>query len=796
MRSRCGSIIAIAVACSVLLMTVGTSASLPRDHIRPGTKTHWIGHVDGSTSMPVDLYDVAGDGEAFGGDLGKTYRPGVSYARNWALWGTKTMTADGFTVAGTATIILSDPPETAPWSAEAVGNKMTGRLEAPWQTYTFTAECDTCSPSTTSSSAPPSSTTTTTSVRPSSTSTTTLVTSSTKPNSSPTTQVPGTPTTGTTANKGKDFCAELLKIFKERGEKVPPSTLTFDNDDLKGQFEAAINAYNQSHPDRQVHATGVTPWGGTAGAVAWLSAEGSMFAEQPTIAKQIHDAYLTGQEKALRDAIVARYDARSGAGVDARLDPGDVFSIALDLHKGDATKAMLAAHNTLRELGRGGDLDPPVAMDTAFIPKYLQPLRAGPEQTGPWYHLFGTGYYSMVRGADYGKAGDALFLAALFAGTLPVTWLTVLAGLATGVHAIAEPDFADWVEQVYREYGRGRAPDAEKYCMNIWGTELGRLLWESLPGTGDRPPPQSGFEAPPTPEHPPGPVDPFKSVAPTPVINMVESPFSIQISDDSGTFLLDQGAEPSTAQVFGEAAMTSLPVAESDSWGLIWLADEGVTQTVTLEATRPNAVLTLQRIDTATAAVATYRATAANKGDRFTIVTDDAKLDPDLTAPDGSVIRPTMSEMKVDGENVFTAAARPGGAGAADPTAAVSDTVYGIIGLALIFGVIAVFVFVVAALSRRKPAVAVSNGLVPFGSGGPTPGPMPAVAAPGVWAGSAARRVYVMHAQPMVDGSGAQTGSVLPGSYYDVLDERDGWAHVRGPDGQSAWTSAATLHNG
>ena len=65
---------------------------------------------------------------------------------------------------------------------------------------------------------------------------------------------------------------------------------------------------------------------------------------------------------------------------------------------------MLLSHNTLRSLARSGDVGHTgIGQDLTFYDKYLIKLRDGPENAGPWYHVFGIGYYQMVDDGDYGE---------------------------------------------------------------------------------------------------------------------------------------------------------------------------------------------------------------------------------------------------------------------------------------------------------------------------------------------------------------------------------------------------------
>jgi len=128
-----------------------------------------------------------------------------------------------------------------------------------------------------------------------------------------------------------------------------------------------------------------------------------------------------------------------------KLTPGDVLYLSLQQRKGKLNEALLLAHNTLRAIARPGEGDFAVTGvdgDSKLYKSIFEDLREG-DNAGPWYHIFGTGFYNVQQktenlliSSDIGSAGT------------------------------------NALEQFYRELKDGRVPDPEKFCFNAWGAEI------------------------------------------------------------------------------------------------------------------------------------------------------------------------------------------------------------------------------------------------------------------------------------------------------------------------------------
>ena len=397
----------------------------------------------------------------------------------------------------------------------------------------------------------------------------------------------------------------------------------------------AVGDYNATHFDAPAYVSPGLPYG-SAGALQWLFASGGV---NDNVSRQ----YVTGQEDALRKAVIAASDARASIGQDPHLSPGAVYRQALELTAGNASQAMLLSHNMLRSLARNGDVGyTGISQDLTFYDKYLLKLRDN-ENAGPWYHVFGIGYYQMIDDGDYGEymTAGGLTLATL-AGGWSVAGLRILLALGSaggaGHLALSSTEVTNALEQLYREEIGGNAPDPEKFCFNVWGAAIGSLLYNDLPFKTLRGVhgPWSKFQRP----EPLPPADPSTYPQGT-MINFTQSPYAVQWVQGDQTMVLDQGATLEEVSLNGNVPGWVLPVPEEDdTWAVAWGAPGDAVQEVTLEAARGGAQIEFVRISGENGQAAIYEMTAVAKGDRFTMTLDDSTLDPDIIGPDGEVIRP------------------------------------------------------------------------------------------------------------------------------------------------------------
>lgn len=357
------------------------------------------------------------------------------------------------------------------------------------------------------------------------------------------------------ATKGKPLCDEALRFFGLHGQ--PAAThVRRDLDDLDRGFRAALAKYEAAHPGEPPYFS--VPPGGSVSALNWLFAEGGALANLTRAgdalsedfvftdrdeAKQLQARsalYRTGKlqarpgtEGALLQAIITTSEREQRP-----LEPGDVFHLALEQTRGDGRLAMLLAHNTLRSLSRGADgALTGISQDLSFSEKYLARLRGGPldgldtsvaptprgrtaegsleldappapapgpdafagDNAGPWYHLFGTAYFELQVQAELGSVlTDAL-------SGEPGPRPTPPPGAQPETRASR---VANALEQYYREYLGGNAPDPEKYCFNVWGAKLGARFAAAYQTPGRRRLGPVGARTREAPKRPVDPLDP------------------------------------------------------------------------------------------------------------------------------------------------------------------------------------------------------------------------------------------------------------------------------------------------
>ena len=477
---------------------------------------------------------------------------------------------------------------------------------------------------------------------------------------------PSVPVAAGSAKTGRPLCSQAVDAFGPDGlrqagitDPSAPTTIQLDGNELAGQLRAAISTYDAAHPDQSAYATDGTPVAGELGALGWLFTERG-------VSDRVAKAFTTGQEVNLRAAIIAESNNRAVANEDRHLTPGDVLGLALQLQGGDVNQALLTAHNTLRALARGKEGDVVgVYGDQGFFSAHLVALHAG-DSAGPWYHLFGTAYMEMTVKGDWGPwlaTGGGLFATGAGAAGVAAGVLTGGAGLAlTGAVAAylahkyqsagdssgasGASQVFNGLEQVYHE-GRGgplfgtdnpNKPDPEKYCFNVWGAQIGKVLYDSLPNKSvpvlhalvsrfAAPPPTADTTAPTDEGH---------------FVNAIESPFSVEWRDGAHVMVLDQGDDPNRADLLGGVPGMVVPVDEGPSWGAAWIPPAGDNQTVTFEAVRAGARLHFTRLDTTTGTVATYEATASSAHQRFTVHLDGVTAAPSLVRDDGVVVKPEV----------------------------------------------------------------------------------------------------------------------------------------------------------
>lgn len=440
------------------------------------------------------------------------------------------------------------------------------------------------------------------------------------------------------------LCPEVRALGEGRwaapSGTVSRTGLHVGKEELSAQFRDAVERYDAAHPGAGAYVTDTVL--GEVGAAAWLSVKGGI---PPS-----SSAYVTGKERALYDAVLAAVRQRRTAGADEpRLTPGEVFELALNATGGAAPDALLAAHNVLRSQARfDADAAAVPLYDSGFVSANLVPLRDG-ENGGPWYHLFGTAYFEMKTKGDWGltavtgvgawtvvQYGAYAVGAAASAPVSGPAWLALggLAYLLQRTGSVSETSGLSRVANGFEQWLRTSAmaadnhvADAEKFCLNIWGAQIGRELYDLLPGRTARAlrgllselPQPSDLDASPAGA---GTLVPLTApdggwTQDSRYVTVVGSPYSMWFDAGSQTMLLDQVGPPESARLVGHIdGLVVVPVyeAESASWGVAFSGAATALQRIVFEAAADAAPLHVWRVDLATGTTAAYTQTVPRRG--------------------------------------------------------------------------------------------------------------------------------------------------------------------------------------
>lgn len=464
-------------------------------------------------------------------------------------------------------------------------------------------------------------------------------TSSSPSSSQPSTEAsPTSPATGSTAPAGQPLCDEAIQHFgdglSKAGVSDPKVTrLRTNRTEILTGFASVITAYNVAHPHRPARSP-FSSATATMGAIDWLWEPGGLSSKildkVGLVENSPGKAYVTGTEQRLADKITRSTHP---------LLPAEVFSLALDLNNGNVTNALLTAHNTLRALGRVDAVNQTltrVLPERTVYGKHLADLRSGAENSGPWYHLFGTAYFELMwtatgRGAEAAQAlafgADGLPAGALAVGN-PAVGNPAVGTSALGTSALGTAadhfagqlpptstlsGFANWLEQKIRA-SVGSKADAEKYCLNVWGAQLGAVLAQMMGGT-------TTYKT-------------FEEDMSVTEFDAFESPFSMRWKTPQGTTTIDQ----KTGVVRFGTPLIVYPLNEGSTWGAAIVPPAQTSGTVTFVATKAGADLHFLRVNTAAGQAVLYRATAHSAGDEMTLALGNAAFGQDMTTSDGRSI--------------------------------------------------------------------------------------------------------------------------------------------------------------
>ncbi|MCE1245829.1 MAG: annexin [Firmicutes bacterium] len=196
----------------------------------------------------------------------------------------------------------------------------------------------------------------------------------------------------------RKLAAQMMKNDKPI---IDQDKLLSDIDNVNNQYKAKGGKLKDSSGERN-----------GALLIAHLSTPGDGFSSQGVPASNE-----TGKEFKLYQAI-QKESQTSGK----KLNPADVYRLSLELNEGDKFNAMLTAHNTLRAAARGGDSylgtqadrkefkygTYGASSDHEFMKNNLQSISGGNDETGGWYHMFGTATAAMKTGSMASK-GMSMF---------------------------------------------------------------------------------------------------------------------------------------------------------------------------------------------------------------------------------------------------------------------------------------------------------------------------------------------------------------------------------------------------
>ncbi|MGD2058349.1 MAG: hypothetical protein PVI04_06415, partial [Anaerolineales bacterium] len=422
------------------------------------------------------------------------------------------------------------------------------------------------------------------------------------------------------------------------------SSIKLDDEFLASDFQVAIRNYNQRNPDDLAFASDSYEQVST---LVWMFSNGGLLPEAVT------RQFITGQEANPIDAIRSKTQAKDLQGAsEPRLSPGEAFELPLELNNGDANQAMLTAHNAIRAVARGdgtGGMMGVSGPSTAFIEDNLIELRGHADNAGPWYHLYGTGYMEMVSQGDwspYMAAG-----AAVAAGLVnpPAGLVMVGAGVLWQAEINTEGSLAsrfyNALEQIYREQLSGRTPDPEKYCFNVWGSQIGNMLYENLPYSSTRAFTSEPFSNFSRPDVDSPAFEAVMDVAEARFMHVMQSPFSVQWQDGEHMMVMDQSDSLADARLYGSLPTLFYPIAEQDNWGVIWFSSSG-NQQVTFESMADDTTLHYTRLDLRGGEIAAYESGVEGRGARLELLDAGGNSPPVMIDQYGEEVEPQIQSLK------------------------------------------------------------------------------------------------------------------------------------------------------
>jgi hypothetical protein len=466
------------------------------------------------------------------------------------------------------------------------------------------------------------------------------------------------PTTTSSLPGGRPLCAEarvLLEGFSTAdltaaGITDPLHTsIVRDDEALFPDLRKAIADWDRYAPDARSYATdGIE----AVTNIFWVTGAKEFIPENNT--RAFRRSFITGQEQSLVDALRSVTKTRRARGDTRSLTPGDVFALAIELHEGDVTEALLTAHNAMRGLSGETGVGVSDAGEELFDDE-LAPVR-GSSNAAALAQLYGSAYLEMSVQGTWGAAISEFVFKAFSASPVFLKLLDddfvydkTKEVIEDQTKENAGSSLTSRITNALARYARrvhGQPLDPERFCFGVWGAQIGKELYEALPYAGTRSLRGATFsdlELPTDDDLP----ELGTALADSVHVNVMHSPFSVRWDGPSGTMLFDQGPSATDGTLIaGDAPVIFVPFLDDTSWGAAWFGTEALGDSVVFEAMTNDATLHFHRINTETGTTAYYEATTASAGDRFTLTIDLTDPDaPNLTAPDGTSVAPVVFDL-------------------------------------------------------------------------------------------------------------------------------------------------------
>ena len=445
----------------------------------------------------------------------------------------------------------------------------------------------------------------------------------------------------------KGLCVEaIMRYLIPFDEAANYGSIQVDYEGLKADFEDAIDRYNRDEDnvkafssDNAIGALPALSWlQSQGGTVDWISEKFVFTKEEDMNARTITPKSVKGRgiERSLYWSIREYSEKNNGK----KLTPGDVLFLALKERKGDVREALLLSHNLMRSLARENDAYfTGIPSELSYFDEYLQPMITSEplgkgQNAGMWYHLFGTAYYEMQGRGEWGPVG----LGEAMVGSVRKAIDGVVETLLYDPELKEPPNravisiLANEIEQGYRLFKTDSAFDPEKYCINVYGAQLGAWLY------GNKLKKQSSpkFSSPESIEIP--------SVNPIPSRRTLLQlcPVNVIWEGNGSRMELDQKSEDMSG--FYPISIVPFFENESNSWGVLWTELNDDSYKVSFEAVE-DGWHHLMIIDNESGIVTVYPV-YMNAGDKSSIDIDPDGLETELIQGDGRIVEPVVIDSK------------------------------------------------------------------------------------------------------------------------------------------------------